>query len=146
MKARMTVVEHVYYQSEEHDPVVGDSAFFRELKSEDQPFARKHKVGQSWSPLSSDGWVLDASMVVLTNELPQYSRNPTKEQKARDEAKVIEVAVYSGEARTMHSGPPILFAVVLPGESLRFQPADLNQIYIRCPNGEVSYSVKLFPN
>ena len=56
-KARLTVVESVYYQSPLTEPTLAESYFSRWLETGEQPFVRQSKVGEQWQPLSSGAWM-----------------------------------------------------------------------------------------
>jgi len=66
MKPRLTVVDKVYFQSPDDDPVEATTAFSQEIESEEQPYSRKKtsKV-QGWEMLDT-GWIDCATTLLVS--------------------------------------------------------------------------------
>lgn len=135
--ARFGVTETVYYQSSDSgQPIAAVSRFGGPLVTDEQPFVRKFKVGPEWMPLPI-GWIKSASQLVLSNDLDPPTVIPTEEERAKADARIIEVAV--------GSPADFIFACVRPGHSCRFEPVDLADLLVRCPAGETRATVTLIP-
>lgn len=138
-QAWLFVTEVVYFQSGGGMPEGVESRFMRQLASDERPYPPRPKVGAQWCPLEC-GWLADGGvgLVVLANEVTRFRVIPTPEEKAQAEARIIEVGVAAGEA-------VVAFALVRPGESARFEPADVKALRLRCRAGEAKVSVTLIP-
>ena len=152
--SRLTVVEHVYHEPSDDAGTNTQRSFSRKLKTNEQPFVRKTKAGSDWRPLATGSWLEDSSMLVLSNDEGGFQRIPTPEEKRALEDKILEVAVLppppSKKDRTMHSTKmpecvPLVFALVHPGETLRFTPADLSLLHVRSKSSEVKMTLTLLP-
>jgi hypothetical protein len=135
----ITVVESVYYAAAGEQPHVVENHFARRLTSAEQLYVRKTTVAEGWQPLDA-GWVRLAAMIVLTNEEGRRSQvQPTSEEKAMTAVRVVEIGVL---------GPDRVeaFALVLPGESCRFQPADTRTLRVCCRQGQARITIAAFPS
>ena len=121
VKSRLVVVENVYYQSPDQQPVSLENGFSKWLDSDEQPYNRQVKVTAEWQVLDL-GWVKDCGMLVISNPLERRQVNPTSEQRAEELGRVLEVGI---DSRVRHID-------VCPGESSRFQPTCTTNVYIRC--------------
>lgn len=124
-KARITVLDRCYHQTADGQAVESSTSFVRLLDTDEQPYQRKTKVGREWTPLPV-GWVGDCSLMVLKNE------------EKEDGASIL-----------LKTGTGNAFAFLAPGESLRFCPVDLTDLFLRSSSQEevkeAKYSVTLFP-
>jgi hypothetical protein len=130
-KGRVTVVEHLYHQTD-GEPSQTSSTYSLWLDSDEQPFCRRFKVASAWSDLPK-GWIEPdkCSVLVLTNT----GESP------------IEITfappIVDNEPRDMHSPPRktqgdwVPHLVVFPKTSCRFQPVNLELIHLRS-GGELS--------
>jgi len=157
-KARFGVVETVYFQQPETIPVAVDSRFTRWLDSEEQPYLRQAKIGQDWQEVDV-GWLenLPVSQLVLRNDEGKFQVQPTSEQRALVMGRILELAILPRpdasdltKCRTMRSPPkreipPLSFAVLRPGQSLRFEPVDANRLVIRCKSGTARLTLFAIP-
>jgi len=135
LKARLVVVETVYCQSPGEQPVAVESRFGRALNSQEQPYRRVIKVGESWQPLDH-GWVEEASMLVISNEEGKYLQVvPTEEQRKELETKVVELA-FPGQSGCW---------LIPPGDSFRGCPSGLGSLLVRCRKGMSKCVVHVFP-
>ena len=121
IKPRLTVVEKVYFQSPDDEPVEASTSFSQEIESEEQPYSRKVtiKEGEDWKLLDF-GWVAnehECSMMVLENK----GKNP------------IEFRAYQS----------VLFTVD-PGKSVRIPNLRFDALAIRCLSG-TKYHITVFP-
>lgn len=130
----VTVVESVYHQVPGEQPTQPvESRYSSELATDEQPFIRKFKVGSEWKALET-GWLNDCSMLVLKNEAPHWTVQPTDEERLEAALKVVEMGC-GGKA----------LAELPPGESLRFRPADICSLRVRCIAGAANCVLCLFP-
>lgn len=155
MKSRMVVVENVYHQVPGEEPQSITSRYTRWLNDDEQTYTRKTKANLSWAPLDF-GWILQSAQVVIVNTAPTHPEMVlTDEQYAELEFLRIEIGVQpfqqSAEGpRTMWSGPTtplvVQFAVIYPGESLRFEPCQDTRYMIRGNGESVPYTLNVIPN
>lgn len=118
---RITVVQHVYHQSEDSgEPLAVDSTYGRQLMSGEELYTRTIKVGTAEIPLDL-GWVpvQDSGLLLISNA---------------GDKNTVEVLV---------NGVP--FAVILPGESARWSPHQNAIITIRSPGGASKLNVVSVP-
>lgn len=137
VQSRMTVIETIYHQAPNDEPTSFTSRFSRSLETDEQPYARKLKVGESWQPLDRASiWLAEAGLLRLVNEEgTNWPTNPTPEQLAEVAAKVVEIGFGADTAAIL----------VPPGESVRFSPADLALIRLRCRSGTARCALALLP-
>jgi len=140
-KARLSIVETVYYQHPEDQPVTLDHRFGRWVDSTDEPYLRKFKVGTEWQSLpklAGAVWIgaTDVGLLCIKNEEGRFLIEPTPAQK--EEAAQRIVCIEFGT-----HGVADIF--IPPGESVHFQPVDLNNVYVRCWKGEAKFTLSLFP-
>lgn len=135
-KARLTVVDTVYYQSPEMQATSAESRFSRPLDTlDEQPYIRRMKVTEEWAPLDC-GWLNECSMLMLVNEEGKgLEKIPTEEEKTEISKRVIEVRF----------GSETVEWLILPGESLRGYPINPKLMFIRCRNGCAKLTINLFP-
>lgn len=134
LKSRMTVVDSVYFQPPHEEATVTDCRFSCELESDEQPYQRQMKVGETWQPLDR-GWLDSAAMLVVRNDEGRFTQEqPTREDRAKAAAKVVVLA--------FGDRPAVL---VRPGRSARFEPNLLEEITLRCESGTARVTVTLIP-
>lgn len=150
---RLTVVEQTYHQPVEGSPTAAASAFSRVLASDEQPYVRRFRVeGADWvAAQSKTCWLESCSMMVIENATPVPPVVPVREGEPPPPAEcVLEVAfaVPVPDGLTMHDpepAPPFAALLVLPGESMRAQPAQLQSVLLRCPRGRARVVLTLIP-
>jgi len=121
-KSRLTVVDTVYYQPPGCSPTCAEGHFSRAVETDEQVWARQTSAGENWSPLQV-GWVKKASSLLIINS--KSSPGPMELADSRE--------------------PVRPFAVIRPGESARFEPADPETLVIRCTAGAGRYELTLIP-
>lgn len=153
---RIIVVEMVYHQSTEEQPTAIETRFARWLDSEEQPFIRRSKVGEEWQPLDT-GWIDTAGLILISNVegTTTIQQQPSQQEQDSLTSRVLEIGLITPEPvksnRTMyspHQGPSTLivpFAEIIPGETIRFSPVNLDRMRIRCRNGFGRYSIHVLP-
>lgn len=140
VKDRITVVEMVYHQHYGDSPTSLEHRYTRWLDSDEQVFTRRSKAIESWEPVDY-GWIdpHKCGLLVLTNQEGNFTRtNPTDEEREEAAAKVIELAY-----ETLNGISPPWY--VLPGESMRAHPSNLDQLMIRSQSGKARYTLNLYP-
>jgi hypothetical protein len=143
----ITVTETVYHQVAGEQPTAESNQFSRRLETSEQPYVRKIRVGEAWQPLDL-GWVEQPGMVWLVNdEGRHFQTNPTPEERAAIEAKVIEVVT-----KVVNAGPIAGILAedsfsweVAPGESFRGKPTDAKRVWLRCRSGTARATLRVYP-
>jgi len=143
--ARLTVRETVYYQGPEGQPLSVETRFWTAVESDEQPYIRQQEVGEDWVALDC-GWLeeLEKGVVTLHNPEPRWRVNPTPEERATAEARVIEIAFKVPGTGTISY--PLTPVLVLPiGTGQRLHILDLSIVRLRCRSGKVRVQVHVFP-
>jgi hypothetical protein len=163
-KARLTVVEHSYYQSSEkgRQPIAVNTGFCTEIDSDEEPYGpRRIIVGPEWRKLEL-GWMQNCSQLCLTNLAgTDLEVIPTPEERNAISKQVIEVGVLQTPDT---DGVPRVFGWIRPGRSMRFEPYNLDAIMLRsqycipedtttylnkvwktCKPGSIKLSMSIFP-
>lgn len=148
LKPRLTVVEHVYHQEGGgKSPTGADSVSARFLLTDEQPFIRKTRIGETWVPVEA-GWLRDkgVSLVRIANEATVFTVYPSPQEKEEADRKVLEIGMevdsqIDGEVSSL----VVTFAVVRPGESIRFEPDDFPSLRVRCRSGFAQVTIHVFP-
>ncbi len=140
-KARLRVVEQVSFQGPNTEAVAFETRVGRWLESDQQPCLRVGvKIDTNWICLNDiKGIYLDPdkiSMLILKNLPPEFSVIPTKEQQQEADSNVLEVS-FKGSTEADCRIPR--------GESTRFHPTDIRNIFVRCASGETKISLVLYP-
>jgi len=133
-KDRLVVVETIYYQPVEANPItlLGDtSRYSRELLSSEQPYERHKVAKENWEKLDK-GWINNCGLFILRNDEGKFSYNPTPVQILEASGRIIEISFND-------STPSIL---VPPGETCRFYPFD-DKIWIRSQKITARYTLCL---
>lgn len=138
-KGRITVVESVYYSDQEHDPIGVESRFSRAVSNE-QVYIRHCVATEEWQKLDC-GWLSEnVGMLCIKNEGTTRQTNPTDEERAEDDKKVLKIG-YTQEPDDEPNG----FWLVPPGESFRGYPQWPSDLRIKCQSGEVKFIVSVYP-
>jgi hypothetical protein len=144
-QSRLTVVETVHHQPAKGQAISCESRYSRQLKDGDEtPFIRTQTVDDTWKKVET-GWIKDCGMLVLSNEEGKDRQTYPSEDEKRDQAeKVIEVAVVNTVEGFLNVYP---FGLILPGESLRVHPANIELVYVRlrAAGQKVKCVVSAFP-
>ena len=138
----LTIVEQVYWRGDAAPGAfAAEPSFNRVLTSREPPRQWVLTVGEDWLPLAPPGVTLPkCGQVVVVNVRDRFTRNPTAEQRAESEAKVVEVV----PVRLDNQYASECALTVLPGESMRgtFDPARFS---IRSRKGTASVIVTFYP-
>ena len=138
LKPRLTVVEHVYHQEGGgKSPVGSDCVSARFLRTDEQPYVRKTRIGETWTRLDT-GWLASVSLIRVVNEATVFATYPSLREKTEAEAKVLEIGVE--DETGVHS-----FARVRPGDSFRIDPVDSPSLRVRCRSGFAQVTIHAFP-
>lgn len=138
---RLTVVQQVYCQVAESEPVAYESKFSVLLPEDvEDPYERRLKVGPEWRPLDIGG-LENLSQLVITNLASLNTQtNPTKEEKEILSKQILEIGMKE-ETMGRPLGPIQPFVLVPPSESFRGLPIHPQKLLIRCQEGTVRYHV-----
>jgi hypothetical protein len=132
---RITVVETLYHKSGDNQPKGHEHRFTRQLESDEQAYERTCRVGEDWTLIDA-GWLNGAQigMLILVNDEGKFPQTiPTAAEVAEASEKVLEL------------GTTECFAIVPPGESLRFVPYDITNLRVRSAHGTIKYTLKFYP-
>ena len=136
---QLTVVESVYHQPAGEPARQFTSRFSRPLEGDEQCYERRVTVGEEWMPIDC-GWAGLPAMLMLVNGAQTVPGvNPTAEERAAVSEQVLEVGCLY---RSQYN--PII--LILPGESCRFQPADVESFRVRCRSGNTKMTIRAIPN
>ena len=136
-KARIVVVENVYHQSPGRDPVGVDTSSSRFCDSDEQPFLRRTRIGDGWTPLET-GWVVEPYLVCVRNDATAFRTNPTPGERTDAEKRVLEL----GAAPAGGSVQP--FTAVRPGDSVRVYPVEGTRYFVRSRFGFTQVTINAF--
>lgn len=133
MKAYLTVVETVYYQPLDQQPVSVESRYTHGLARDAEPVLSQREATDQWQALETGG--LDGPAVfVLRNEEGEFRYvRPSEEEQQAVAAKVIEVG-RGGAADWL----------VPPGASMRGLAAQPGHLQVRCQTGTAKFTLTLF--
>lgn len=133
---RLTIVETLSFNPMDREPKAVTGAYSRKLSTNEEPYSRATTVGQEWAELSL-GWVEECGMLYLSNEEGKtpHATIPTEAEVAEVQSRILEVSL-DGANR---------FALVLAGESQRFQPAPGIRLWVRSQSGPCRYRLFALP-
>jgi hypothetical protein len=136
-RARLNVIECVYFQSPLHEPTCIETRHGRFLDTEEQPYSRRMLVGEEWTPVDT-GWIgEECGLLVVRNHELRRVRIPTRDEQAEDATRVVEV--------NFEGLPDAYSWLVLNGESMRGLPRSTKGLKVRCRHGSTAITVTLFP-
>lgn len=141
----LIVVEQVYFQGAGGQPTSTESRFSRQLQTDEQPWHCQMTLTEKWVPLDC-GWVVEAGMLVVKNEAGRGLQVYPDEEEKR--AIVVSIVEVTAAAQVIEADMGLDYHaqwLVLPGESLRAQPADLRSIRLRCAAGTCRVSITIVP-
>lgn len=158
---QLIAVGSVTHISPDGRPYTHEMTCGRLLSGSEQPYLRvPWKVGPKWQPLDA-GWLVEdgqppVSHVVLSNnEGRNLQTIPDDKTRAAIAARVVEIGLAlpsaSGDMWDDDSGDQsgaseaVPFAIVRPGDSCRFEPADVAKIMVRCRAGAATCQLSVFP-
>lgn len=135
--SRLVVVEHVYHQPVDGQPVNVTPKFSKFLKTDEQPYGpRRVKIGPDSVPLES-AWVGNGSQLVVENlEGTSLQVQPTAEEREQIALRIVEVWDEDGKE-------PLF--LIPPGESLRARPGNLKRLRLRCASDSARIVYTVFP-
>lgn len=137
VNGRLTVTGVTYHQAPGEQPTSWETQWVCTTHPEGQPYQRRCKATEEWQPLDL-GWSEEVSLLAIRNEEGKFWVNPTEQERAEMEAKVIELAVMAG-------GQLVTMGLVRPGRSGQIEPSNLGSWRIRCLSGYARYTLCLFP-
>jgi hypothetical protein len=149
-KAHITVVETVYYQRPGGQTLPYQSSYSRFIENDEQPYSREVKLCEEWVKLDK-GWLEVAGLLHIQNVPERFSRQPSVQERESAAAKIIDIAfvpAQESKLRDMHSPkrqPIVANCYILPGETTRIHPADLNTIYLRSQCGVAKCLISIIP-
>ena len=150
--ARLTVVESIYYQAHDGEPITAGEPFGFWLQTDEQPCSRRQWIEPSWSLLDL-GWMVKhpISQLHVTHLAdPPGQTQPTPQDQDRKARRVIELGILDRHY-LYHPDQPIPDGAVtptwilLPGESMRGRPAPGMRLVARAPHGRGRLVVTAYP-
>jgi hypothetical protein len=145
---RLTVVETIYHQSKDNDPVSSQTGFCRNLETEEQVYRRDLHLDaeKGWQPLDI-GWLRESgcSHLSVTNKGGKRSTvQPTPEERAEMATRIVDI-YYGWTAPTAETNPLDCLTFLLPGESFRVTPMNPGLFYLRCRQGKTMATIFAYP-
>jgi len=145
---RITVAGSIYHQPAEGEPVQVSLTSERQLKTVEQVFQRRLKVGNTWQPLIPERcWLQDEAvgMIIVRNEEGRHTRvQPGPEEKATAGGKILEIGFrVDDNSIPIVFGPSVLLVYSKECQPLTVSRPDL--LCIRSRAGEIHYTVFVFP-
>jgi len=137
--SRLTIAETLYHQSNSDDnpsSVVAQHCQF--LETDEQLWQRRQKIGKE--PTNLDiGWIEDWSCLLIINSsmvpnVPPAIRTPEDTQRIEEST----VCLYSVKDKSQQWK-------ILPGDSFRGCPTDIESLYLHCPNGSTTVKIVVVP-
>jgi hypothetical protein len=139
--SRLTVVEQVYHGVEGDDPTSVVHRFYRMLKSDEMAHVYRTKVTSRPEPLDS-ARLRSVGCVRVVNEEGRYFRvNPTPVERWDVLQRVVEVFQVLPDG-TLPLRP---FALIPPGEDVRFTPGDFEGLRVRVQHQTAKVTVYVYP-
>lgn len=137
----VSIKELVYHRTPNGQTLPIESIFNTPLEVEEATYSRPGgKVGEEWTPIDL-GWVGEnAGMIVIQNlSGKNLQRQPTKEEKAEIDKKVIEVGISFGKE------VPDRFTLVLPKQNFRWNLIPELTYSLRSQSGRIDFNLYVIP-
>jgi hypothetical protein len=132
MHSILTVVDQLYFQQENGQPIDVPIRFSKLMRTDEQPYIRRIKVDVRRDV--DTGWVERVAMVCIVNEEGRgMQRRPTSEEQADIDGRIVDVWV---------GGSPVLY--IPPGEGVKLRP--IGELSMRCRNGTARCTVTVIPD
>jgi len=129
------VVEIVYHQQKNRPATSSDNRFTRSLANDQQPFYRIGiEVGKDWQPLIENCWITDIGMIHIFNEGTRFVVQPTTEEQAEADAKILEISEKRANGW-----------LIPPKETFRGSPTNPENLWIRSLHGRITYTLTVYP-
>lgn len=134
-KALVTVIEAVYHQLFDEQPIKFEIQYEHRLSTDGEPCLRaRFEIGGEWQPLNL-GWVEQPSYIALRNNPTRFGdKLPTEEQLKEAAGKILELDCGGGCSWFIY-----------PGDMFRGYPSDATKLRIRCLSGTVKASLFVIP-
>lgn len=140
--SRLTVVENVYHQAADENPIVLETRFSSEGKSQEQVYQRKLSVGKERVKVSLGWFDEDPSlikMLVISNDEGRLQVIPTSEEKSKSEKQVLFVDLCEASL-------PQVRMMVRPGDSLRLSLTDYRFLTVQsATDDQIKTRITVFP-
>jgi hypothetical protein len=137
-KPRITIVQMIYHQLPDSNPVTMDQRFTRTLETLEQQYVRHTTISQgpNWTDLDT-GWFKNecSHLILKNNEGRNWSKIPTQSQKDEVASRILDIS-FDGINAVLE---------VRPGEATSFFPIDLSKIKLRSRNGNAKISIIVLP-
>lgn len=133
----ITVVEQVYHRQQGGEPTAVGNKWTRHLKSDEQCYIRHSKLDKEWKPVDL-GWLTGDDCEIGLLILKNSGRDP------------IEWGIAGREVIGYGLDEISRVGFILPGESIRFHPAEPKLLRVRAmttlgPKDPPNFSVYVFP-
>lgn len=133
---RLTVIVNIHHEHRGEPPRTIPVGYSRKLSEKEEPYQRRFNAKPEWTPIDL-GWFDPAKVgcVVIENlEGKAALVNPTEDEQAEIDAKVLEVS-YSKNSKECDLIPP--------GAADIKWPADATKLCIRCQSGTASCRISI---
>lgn len=127
----ITSVHKTYHHRPGEQPTLVENTWERRLTTRGRPVVRDLLLGREWVRVDCAG----ISHLALANRRPPRATIPTPEERAAEEAPVVEVGVGS---------PPTALLRVPVGEGVEFTPAS-PQVWLRARAGTADVVLTEYP-
>jgi hypothetical protein len=145
-KCRLTVIDQVVHASPEGQPILAEHRCDVELTSDEQPWLRTVTLQVDWQPLAKGCWLEQASCVCIEHKAARGRGVPTPEERARQEAKRVDICIYSphspSNGQQEFCWPSMSLA---PGRSVRLEGIDLDELWVRASEIGIKAAITIFP-
>lgn len=142
VKSQLTVVETIYHQPANKQPVAILPGFSMDLITNDPALHQEFILTEEWEhllPITNP--MANCSQVMIANkEIEPRQTIPTEEEVAAEKAAIIEVGI-------VDRCSVVSMMQVSRGQSIRFCPASsmLHKIRIRCLKGKTLAQISIYP-
>ncbi len=143
-KSTVNILSTVYHRNPGENPITLETNMRHELVSDEQPYQRRCRVGEEWEPLDF-GWLapkdgpLDVGSIHIVNEEGKFlQKQPTPEQRAKTEAKILEIRVTPDNCCWG-------YFLIAPGQPFYNYPTQPKDLQIRCQKGIARFTITVFP-
>lgn len=133
---RLTVITNIHHEHRGESPRTIPVGYSRSLLEKEEPYQRRFNAKPEWAPVDL-GWFDPAKVgcIVIENlEGKSALVNPTEEERAEIDAKVLEVS-YSKNSSECDLIPPRAADIKWP--------ADATKLHIRCQSGTASCRISI---
>lgn len=135
VKNRITVVESIYHQEFGYAASSVQARYSRELESDSQPYGPRRMTAMEGWTLLDTGWIDEAGLIVIENLEGKIPSIIPSENDKEELAKKILCVSYGQDPGWL----------ILPGETMKAMPQDLEKLGIRSLFGNTKFNLYVCP-